>query len=317
MKAVIYDRYGGPEVLQMAEVAEPVAARDELVVRVRAASINPLDWKLRTGQMGLLAGRKFPKRSGFDVAGIVESCGPDVTGLKPGDEVFGGTHPLDAHRGTFAEKCLTRAGLLALKPAGLSFVDAAASPCAGLSALQSLRHCKVGAGKRVLVIGATGGLGIFAVPLAKRLGAHVTAVCSSHGVGLVQQLGADVVIDRGQENPLAPGPAYDAILDLAAVHSFGACRHRLGPRGYYLNTMPGPGTIWSQCWTTLFSAKKARAFMLKPSSAGFRELGELMISGGLRPKVARVFPFTAEAVREMHRLSQDGHVLGKLVLERQ
>lgn len=299
----------------MTEVAEPVAAREEVVVRVRAASINPLDWKLRSGRMSLLAGRKFPKRSGFDFAGIVESCGPEVAGFKAGDEVFGETHPMDAHRGTFAEKCVTRADLVAPKPAGWSFVEAAATPCAGLSALQSLRHCRVGAGSRILVIGASGGLGIFAVPLAKLLGAHVTAVCSAHGIELVKQLGADVVIDRGKDNALAPGPVYDAILDLAAVHSFGICRHRLGPRGHYLNTMPGAGTIWDQCWTTLFSAQKARAFMLKPSSVAFRELGELMASGGLRPRVVRVFPFTDESVREMHRLSQDGHVVGKLVLE--
>ena len=315
MKAVSYDRYGGPEVLRIIEVAEPVAGRGELVVRVRAASVNPLDWKIRAGRLGLLAGRKFPKRSGFDFSGVVESCGPEVAGVKPGDEVFGETNPLDASRGTLAEKCVTRADLVALKPAGLSFAEAAAAPCAGLSALQSLRQCQVGAGSRVLLIGASGGLGIFAVPLAKRLGAHVTAVCSGHGIDLVKQLGADVVIDRQKHNPLAPGPAYDAILDLAAVHSFGACRHLLTPRGYYLNTMPGAGTIWSQCWTALFSARKARVLMLKPSAAGFRELGDLMISGGLRPMVGRIFSFDHESVREMHRLSQDGHVLGKLVLE--
>ena len=315
MKAVTYDRFGGPEVLQISEVAEPVAGRGEVVVQVRAAAVNPMDWKIRSGRVSLLAGRKFPKRTGFDFAGIVESCGADVAGLKLGDEVFGETSPLNAKRGAFAEKCVTRAKLVARKPAGVSFTEAAATPCAGLSALQSLRQCKVGAGSRVLLIGASGGLGIFAVPLAKQFGAHVTAVCSAHGIDLVKRLGADVVIDRQKENPLAQGPVYDAVLDLAAMHSFAECRHMLTPRGYYLNTMPGAGAIWSQCWTALFSAQKARVLLLSPSTAGFAELGDLMASGTLRPLVSRVFSFDDESVREMHRLSQDGHVLGKLVLE--
>ncbi len=315
MKAVIYERYGGPEVLQMTDLAEPMAAHGDVLVRIRAASVNPLDWKLRAGQLSFLAGRKFPKHSGFDFAGIVESCGPEVTGLKPGDEVFGGTNPMVAGRGTFAEKCVTEANLVAPKPAGLSFVEAAATPCAGLSALQALRHCRVVAGSRVLLIGASGGLGIFAVPLAKQLGAHVTGVCSAQGIDLVKRLGADVVIDRQQQNPVAPGSTYDAILDLAAVHTFRACRHLLTPRGHYLNTMPGPGIFWSQAWTTFFSAQKARTFLLKPTSSGFQELGDLMASGAIRPTVGQVFPFNIDSVREMHRLSQDGHVLGKLVLE--
>lgn len=292
-----------------------MAGRGELVARVRAASLNPLDWKIRAGKMKLVAGRKFPKRTGFDFSGVVESCGPEVAGLKPGDEIFGQTNPFTAGRGTFAEKCVTQSGLVGLKPARLSFAEAATAPCAGLSAMQSLRHCAVGRGSRVLLIGASGGLGLFAIPLAKRLGAHVTAVCSGHGIDLVKRLGADAVIDRQKVNPLAPGQEYDAVLDLAAVHSFTACRHLLAPRGIYLNTMPGAGTIWSQCWTSLFSARKARVLMMKPSAGDLGELGDLMATGAVKPGVGRVFPFDDEAVREMHRLSQDGHVLGKLVLE--
>lgn len=315
MRAVTYTRYGGPEVLRITDVADPVAGRGELVARMRAASLNPLDWKIRAGTMKLFAGWKFPKHTGFDFSGVVESCGPGVDGLKPGDEIFGQTNPFTAGRGTFAEKCVTEARLVVPKPAGLSFADAAAAPCAGLSALQSLRHCHVGRGSRVLLIGASGGLGLFAIPLAKRLGAHVTAVCSGPAIDLVRRLGADAVIDRQKANPLAPGQEYDAVLDLAAAHSFSACRHLLAPRGIYLNTMPGAGTMWSQCWTALFSARKARVLILKPSADALRELGGWMASGAVSPGASRIFSFDDESVREMHRLSQEGHVRGKLVLE--
>lgn len=315
MKAITYGRYGGPEELRLTDVAAPVAGRDEVVVRVCAASVNPLDWKIRTGRVNLLAGRKFPKRTGFDFAGIVESCGPRVTGFQRGDEVFGQTNPFAAGNGTFAEQCVAPVNKLALKPAGLSFADAAAAPCAGLSSVQSLRQCKVGAGSRVLLIGASGGLGIFAVPLAKRLGAHVTAVCSAHGVDLVRRLGADVVIDRKRSDPLATGQTYDAVLDLAAVYSFGVCRHLLAPRGSYLNTMPGAGTLWSQVWTALFSARKARVLMLNTTAADLVELGELMASGAIKLGARQTFTFGESSVREMHRLSEAGHVIGKLVIE--
>ena len=315
MKAVTYTQFGGPEVLQISEVADPVAGPGELVARVRAASMNPLDWKIRAGTLNLLAGKKFPKGTGFDFSGVVESCGPGVVGLKPGDEIFGQTKPFDAGSGTVAEKCRTQASLVALKPAALSFAEAAAAPCAGMSALQSLRHGQVGRGSRVLLIGASGGLGLFAIPMAKRLGARVTAVCSAQGIDLVRRLGADVVIDRQKANPLAPGQEYDAILDLAAVATFSACRHLLAPRGIYLNTMPGAGTLWSQCWTALFSARKARVLMLKSSARALEELGAMMASGEVRPGVGRIFPLDLASVREMHRLSQEGHVLGKLVLE--
>ena len=299
----------------MADMADPVAGRGELVARVRAASLNPLDWKIRAGKLNLLAGWKFPKGTGFDFAGVIESCGPEVPGFKPGDEIFGQLNPFTAGSGTFAEKCVTKAVNVVLKPAGLSFAEAASAPCAGMSAMQSLRHCKVGQGSRVLLIGASGGLGLFAIPLAKRLGATVTAVCSGQGSELVRRLGADIVIDRQKSNPLAPGQEFDAVLDLAAVYSFSVCRHLLTPRGIYLNTMPGTGTMWSQLWTALFSTRKARVLMLKSTPEDLAELGALMAAGEVRPGVGRIFPFDEAAVQEMHRLSQDGHVLGKLVLE--
>ena len=314
MKAVTYDRFGSPEVLKISEVENPTARTGELVVRVRAAAVNPLDWKIRTGAMGLLAGKKLPKRTGFDFSGVVESLGKDVADFNPGDEVVGIIEPFNAHNGTLAERCVAKPELVIKKPAGLTFAEAAMLPCAGMSALQSLRLGKVATGSRVLLIGATGGLGIFAIPLAKRLGAHVTAVCSSHGVSLAKELGADVVINRETENPLAPGAGYDAVLDLAAVHTFAKCRHRLNPRGVYVNTLPGIGTLWSQCWTALFSSRKARMLILKSNADDLRTVAELASSGALRPFVCQPFVFDEKSVREMHSESEKGSVLGKLVV---
>ncbi len=315
MRAVTFERFGGPEVLRMSEVGDPVAGRGELVVRIRAAAVNPLDWKIRSGTMNFLAGRKFPKRTGIDFCGVIEACGPDVVGLKPGDEILGETNPFNPARGTFAEKCVARAEWVLRKPERLSNAEAAAAPVAGLSALQALRHCGVGPGKRILLIGASGGLGTFAIQIAKAHGAHVTAVCSTHGVELSRKLGADVVIDRSRENPLAGNGIYDAVLDLAAVHTFADCRHLLTPAGIYLHTMPGAGTLWSQYWTRLFSAQKAKVLIMKPTGGDLKELGTLMADGSVTPIVSRTFPFNEESVREMHRISEEGHVVGKLVAE--
>ena len=314
MKAVVYDRYGGPEVLELRDVPGPVAGRGEVVVRVAAAAVNPLDWKIRSGSMKLLAGSRFPKFTGFDLSGTVESCGPGVVGLRPGDPVLGGTNPFKRHHGTFAERCVTRAEWVMRKPERLSHAEAAAVAGSGVSALVSLRHCRVRTGSRIMLIGASGGLGTFAIQIAKAHGAHVTAVCRPHALEACGRLGADVVIDRSREDPLAAHDVYDAVLDLAAAYKFARCRHLLARDGIYLHTMPGAGTLWSQIWTRLFSAKRARVLMMKPVAGDLKELGTLIASGAVTPVVSRTFPFTAEAAREMHGVMEAGRVLGKLVM---
>jgi NADPH:quinone reductase-like Zn-dependent oxidoreductase len=314
MKAITYDRFGGPEVLTMRDVALRAPGRGEVTVRVRAAAMNPLDWKIRCGAMAFLSGRKFPRRSGVDFSGVVESCGPGVVGLRPGDAVLGHTIPTDHTQGSFAEGCVARAEHVLRKPERLTDIEAAAAPVAGLSALQSLRHCRVGAGKRVLLIGASGGVGTFAIQIAKSFGAHVTAVCGPHGVGLCTELGADLVIDRTRENPLVSRHLYDAVLDLAPAHSFSACRHLLAPKGAYLSTLPSAGGIWSQAWTTLLGSQRVRMLILKPNAGDLKELGTLLASGAVKPHVSRVFSFGEAEIRELHRVAEEGHVLGKLAV---
>jgi NADPH:quinone reductase-like Zn-dependent oxidoreductase len=315
MKAIIYDRFGGPEVLAMRDVAGGEPRRGEVTVRVRAAAMNPLDWKIRSGEMAFFAGRKFPRRSGIDFSGVIEACGPGVVGLKPGDAILGHTKPTDHRQGSFAETCIARADHVLRKPQCLSDIEAAASPIAGLSALQALRHCKVGADRRVMLIGASGGVGTFAIQIAKALGAHVTAVCRPHGVQLCTELGADVVLDRTQENPLASRHLYDAVLDLAPAHSFSACRHLLASKGVYLSTLPSADGIWSQAWTTLLGSRRVRMLMLKPNAGDLKELGTMLATGTVKPHVSRVFAFSEADVRELHRVAEEGHVLGKLAVQ--
>jgi NADPH:quinone reductase-like Zn-dependent oxidoreductase len=315
MKAILYEQFGGPEVLSMADIATPELRKGDLLVRVKAAAINPVDWKLRNGAMKFVSGRKFPRHSGIDFSGVVEACGPAVVGLKPGDHVLGLTEPMNATQGSFAEKCVTRADHVLRKPERLRDVEAAASPVAGLSALQSLRHCRIGAGKRVLVIGASGGVGTFAIQIAKVLGAHVTAVCGPHGVELCYKLGADLVIDRTREDPLSSRALYDGVLDLVPAHSFSACRHLLSSNGTYLSTLPSLGGIWGRAWTSLFSARRVRMLIMNTNAGDLKELGTMLAAGSVTPTVSRVFPFTEEGVQEMHRVSEAGHILGKLAVE--
>jgi len=315
MKAITYERFGGPGVLGMTDIAVSEPRKGEVLVRVCAAAINPVDWKIRNGSMTFVAGRKFPRRSGMDFSGVVEACGPGVVGLKPGDSVLGMTAPMDASQGSFAEKCVTRAENVLRKPERLSHVEAATVTLAGLSALQSLRHCKVGAGKNVMLVGASGGVGTFAIQIAKSLGAHVTAVCGPRGVVLCAQLGADIVIDRTREDPLKSRQIYDAVLDLAPAHSFGACRHLLTSNGAYLSTLPSAANIWSKTWTTLFGSQRVSMLILKPGAGDLKELGTLLASGAVKPHVSRVFPFGEAEIRELHRVAEEGHVLGKLAVE--
>jgi NADPH:quinone reductase-like Zn-dependent oxidoreductase len=237
VKAIVQDGYGAPDDLELDDVERPVAADDEVLVRVHAAAVNAYDWHVLRGDpyLARLAGPNFtlrgPKRSirGRDFAGKVEAVGGAVTGFAPGDEVFGDLGELD---GAFAEYVAVPARLLAAKPANLSFEQAAAIPLAGLTALKGLRDVgELRAGQRVLVNGASGGVGTFAVQLGKALGAEVTAVCSTRNVDLVRELGADTVVDYTREDFARTGRHYDVVFDLVGNRSLGDLRRALTPEG--------------------------------------------------------------------------------------
>ena len=234
MKAIVQDKYGSPDVLELKEVDDPTVDRDQVLVRVRAASVNPADWHFMRGEpyiARLQAGLDRPKRLFLVAIWQGRSRRPgQVQSLEPGDEVFGS--PFMRGFGAFAELAVVPAEVLARKPADLSFAEAAAMPLAGLTALQGLRdQAKVEAGQRVLIVGASGGVGTFAVQIAKASGAEVTGVCSPANVDLVRSLGADRVIDYTREKFTDRGEPYDVIFQLGGKEGPAECRRVLTPKG--------------------------------------------------------------------------------------
>jgi NADPH:quinone reductase-like Zn-dependent oxidoreductase len=242
MKAIVYEKYGPPDVLQLKEVKKPTPKDDEVLVKVRAASVNSWDWDLLRGTpfLNRIPGLLKPqfKILGADIAGRVEAVGRDVKQLQPGDEVFG-----DISRcgwGGFAEYVCAREDVLALKPAGMTFEEAAAVPQAAIVALQGLRNKgQIQPGQKVLINGASGGIGTFAVQIAKSSGAEVTGVCSTRNLDMVRSIGADHVIDYTQEDFTQSGETYDVIFDIVGKGSFSGCIRSLKQNGRYLTANPG------------------------------------------------------------------------------
>jgi NADPH:quinone reductase-like Zn-dependent oxidoreductase len=319
MKAIVRERYGSPDVLQLKDVDKPVIDDDTALVRVRAASVNAYDWHMMRGapliaRMG--GGLRAPKATaqGIDVAGQVEAVGKNVTQFRLGDEVFG------ARLGAFGQ--YVRAGaksFLVPKPAGLTFEQAAAVPMAGVTALQGLRDMgQLRPGQRVLINGAAGGVGTFAVQIAKALGAHVTAVTSTRNVDMVRSLGADSVIDYTREDFTRSGQRYDLILDVAASRSLPACRRALAPNGtlVLVGARGGLVRILSRLLTAIalsrLTSHKMLPFLAKNSKEDLLVLKELIETGKVRPVIDRTYPLseTAEAIRYV----EQGHARGKVVI---
>ena len=319
MKAIIRGRYGSPDVLELRETEQPVPGDDETLVRVRAASVNPADWYGVTGRpyVGRVAmGLRKPKvaRVGTDFAGTVEAVGKDVTHVRPGDEVFG------ARSGALAEYVCVR-DAVARKPADVTFEQAAAVPVAAITALQGLRD-KGGlrAGQRVLVNGASGGVGTFAVQIAKALGAEVTGVCSARNVELVRSLGADHVVDYTREDFTRSGRRYDLLLDVAGSRSWSEYERVLEPQATLVivgapkgTRLLGPlGHIARLRLRSVGSSRKAVFFIAKLNRADLDVLRELIEAGKVTPFVDRTYPLsdTAEAFRYLG----EGHARGKVVV---
>ena len=319
------DRYGSADVLALEEIAMPVAGDDEVLIRVRAAGVGPDVWHLMTGLPYLVRatgiGLRRPKARvpGYDVAGTVEAVGKDVSGFRPGDEVFGTCN------GAFAEYACARTQTLAPKPANLSFEQAAAVPVSGTTALRGVRDAGgAQAGQAVLIVGASGGVGTFAVQLAKMFGAHVTGVCSSTKMELVRSLGADHVIDYRNEDYLRNGERYDFILDVVSVRSPREYRHALSPTGtytpighsHYDNTRRRilgdmPYFVWLLLRTLADPQKRKDFNMLKKPEAMaiFRELLE---SGTLTPIVGKTF--SLDEVPAALQWMREGRTPGRAII---
>ena len=234
MKAIVYHCYGSPDVLRFEEIEKPTAGDNEVLIKVRAASVNPYDWHFMRGTpylVRMMAGLRKPKatRLGADVAGRVEAVGRNVTQFKPGDDVFG------TCVGAFSEYVCVSESALVMKPDTVTFEQAASVPIAAFTALQGLRNGgQIQSGQKVLINGAAGGVGTFAVQIAKSFGAAVTGVCSTRNVEMVRSIGADCVIDYTQEDFTKRGQSYDLMLDCIGNHSLSACRRVLNPSGIYI-----------------------------------------------------------------------------------
>ena len=325
MKAIRYHQYGPPDVLRLEDVAMPAVGDGELLVRVRAASVNPLDWHFMRGApylVRMMAGLSRPKpsasRLGADMAGSVEAVGQNVTGFQPGDEVFGGLE----ERGTLAEYISVRADAVVLqKPAGLTFEQAAAVPVAAFTALQALRDKgRVQPGQKVLVNGASGGVGTFAVQIAKALGAEVTGVCSTGNVGMVASIGADQVVDYTREDFTRAERRYDLLIDIAGNRSLAETRRVLAPKGA-LVVVGGPnkgrwigpfGRTIRMLLQSPAVSQRMVSFLAHQNRDDLAVLRELLDAGKVTPVIDRAYRLNqvAEAVRYL----ETGHARGKVVI---
>jgi NADPH:quinone reductase-like Zn-dependent oxidoreductase len=317
MKALVQDRYGPPDVVRIAEVERPVPRDDEVLVRVRASTVSQTDTHVRGANpfiWRLLFGFRRPRwrTLGVELAGEVEAVGAAVREFKVGDEVFG--HP-SSLLGAHAEYVCARERVLALKPSGISFEDAAAV-CDGASqALATLRQADAREGRRIVVYGASGSLGTAAVQLAKHFGAHVTGVCSTRNVELVRSLGADEVVDYQQQDSTKTGETYDAIIDAVGKYSFRRGRRALKPGGTYVATDGGRfllETILLLVATRFVGSKRVRGAAGRRDKADIVLLKELIEAGTFRPVVDRTYPM--EEAAEAHRYVETWRKRGNVVL---
>jgi len=320
MQAMVQDTYGTAEVMQLRDIDKPAIADNEVLIRIRAAGVNPADWAVMSGLPYIarpVYGLRKPKVSvrGTDVAGTVEAIGAAVTRFRVGDAVYGSSN------GSYAEYAAAAEDKLAPKPANLTFEQAAAVPMAGLVALQAVRdHGKVGAGQTVLVNGASGGIGTFAVQIAKALGAEVTAVVSTRNVELARSIGADHVIDYTQEDFTQNGQQYDFILDNVSNHSLSDLRRALTPTGMLVPNggrfdktwMASGGRIVQGKVMFQFGSQTLGNFLVSMGHEGLLDLTELIEAGKVTPVMDRIFPLhdTAQAIDHVGK----GHARGKTTI---
>ena len=317
MKAIVYTTYGSPDVLELKEVEKGMPKDDEVLVKIYAAGTNPLDWhKMRADPFPVRLGGGFLKpkdpRLGADMAGRVEAVGGGVTSLQPGDEVFGVIGV-----GSFAEYVCVPARLLVPKPTNLSFTETAAVPVAALTALQGLRDTgQIQQGQQVLINGASGGVGTFAVQMAKQFGAEVTGVCSGRNVDLVRSIGADHVIDYTQTDFTRTGKKYDLIFDAVGNYSVGRLRNALTPQG--IGAVAGFTSLALVLQVALLGprgAQKVSMFMAAPNQKDLLTIKELLETGKISPVIDRRYPLaqTAEAIRYLETSRARGKVVITMV----
>ncbi len=321
MKAITFERYGPPDVLRYREIDKPAYNDDTVLIKVHAASVNPIDFHFMRGTpyfLRMMTGLNKPKfrQLGSDMSGVVESAGKSVTRFKPGDEVFGGIL-----RGSFAEYARASESDLAIKPAEITFEQAASLPVAGSTALQSLRNGrKAQAGTKVLINGAAGGVGTFAVQIAAFFGAHVTGVCSAKNAEFVRSLGADRVIDYTRTDFTQEGKRYDILLDCIGNHSISSCRRLLSPNGRHL-LIGGPNEKWmigtmvrsgAGIVSSQFTSRKVVFVLARSNKDDLTLLADLVRSGKIKPVIDR--RHSLQEVPEAIRYLETSRARGKILI---
>jgi NADPH:quinone reductase-like Zn-dependent oxidoreductase len=320
MKAIVYSNYGSPDVLKCEEIEKPTAGDNEVLIKVRAASVNPYDWHFMRGTpyaVRIPAGLRKPKvtRLGADVAGQVEAVGRNVTQFKPGDAVFG------TCRGAFAEYACTSEAALVMKPSNVTFEQAASVPIAAFTALQGLRDKgHIQPGQKVLINGAAGGVGTFAVQIAKSYGAEVTGVCSTRNVDMVRSIGADRVIDYTQEDFTKSGQRYDLLFDAVGNHSLSACRRVLNPKGVLIMA-GGTAGRWmigalargiAALVLSRFVSQDLVGILARTRKEDLTIMRALIEAGKVTPVIDRRYKLSE--VPEAVRYLEEGHARGKVVV---
>jgi len=317
MQAMVYEKYGSPEVLELRDIEKPTPKDDEVLIKVHAASVTPLDWHFLTGTpyiARIMAGFLKPKRKvlGTDVAGRVEQVGSSFKQFQPGDEVFG----LSFINGAFAEYlCVPESEIrMVQKPENTSFEHAAAIPYAGFTALVCLRDLgEIQSGQEVLINGASGGVGTFAVQMARSFGVEVTGVCSTRNLDMVRSIGADHVVDYTQEDFTETDRRYDLIFDAVRKRTFTDCRRALKPEGIYVTTEFSPSLMLQKQWVSMTGSQKLVPLpLMRPDNQLMLELKELLESGKVTPVIDR--RYTLNEIPEALAYLGKGHARGKVVI---
>ncbi|MBF4515874.1 NAD(P)-dependent alcohol dehydrogenase [Flavobacterium sp. ANB] len=312
MKTIAYNKFGNTDVLQTLEQVKPALQSNQVLVRVKAFSINPMDWKIRKGEMKLMSGSKFPKNTGTDFAGIIDDIGSSVNGFKIGDEVFGVVKNM-MKEGASSEYIAVPSSLVWKKPEKISFTQAASIPVAGTAAVTAIEKMgKINSQTMILVNGATGGFGMFLLQLLKQYNAKITAVTSTKGIAYTKKWGADKVIDYTKENVLLQKTAYDIVIDLSGKMGYKNAKQIMKPKSIFLNPTPQPIEIPTSLFKNLFTGKKHIVVLSNPNTAYTNVLLNA-VSKDLDIEVNKVFPF--EQYKEAYQYAEKGGYTGKIVVE--
>lgn len=312
MKVITYQKFGNVDVLQTAEASKSSVKPNQVLVKVKAVSINPLDWKIRNGEMKLMSGTKFPRNIGVDFSGIIEDTGAAITNFKKGDEVFGVVENT-MKNGALAEYVTVPSTSIWKKPSLINFAQAASIPLVGAAAVTTIQKMgNINAQSRILINGATGGFGMFLLQLLKQTGANITAVASTKALDFAKKWGANSVVDYTKQNVISQKSTYDIVIDLSGKMGYANAKQIMNPKALFLNPTPKPIEIPTSPFKNLFTGKKHIVVLSSPSTNNMEILLNA-INNGLQIEVSKVFPFAQS--KEAYQYAEQGGYIGKVAIE--